>query len=115
MGALYTPFGPSNLRMLTHVLKAGKAANIPVSLCGEMASEPLLTPICIALGFSSLSVNLSMIPRVKWLIRRLKLSDSKVMLEKCLEMDTARDVREYLTREMTQRFPELASRLEQIN
>ena len=113
LGDLYTPFGPSNLRMLTHVLKAGKAANIPISLCGEMASEPLLTPICIALGFSSLSVNLSMIPRVKWLIRRLKLSDSQTMLKRCLDMDTASDVRDYLAREMTQRFPELASRLEQ--
>jgi phosphoenolpyruvate-protein phosphotransferase (PTS system enzyme I) len=112
LGALYTPFGPSNLRMLTHVVKAGQDAGIPVSLCGEMASEPLLTPICIALGFSSLSVNLAMIPRVKWLVRRIKLADAQIMLEKCLDMDTAMEVQEYLTVEMVQRFPGLASRLE---
>ena len=112
LGALYTPFGPSNLRMLTHVLQAGKKAGIPVSLCGEMASEPLLAPICIALGFSSLSVNLAMIPRVKWLVRRLKLADSKIMLKRCLDMDTSMEVREYLTVEMVKRFPGLASRLE---
>ncbi|MBL92930.1 MAG: phosphoenolpyruvate--protein phosphotransferase [Myxococcales bacterium] len=112
LGRLYTPFGPSNLAMLAHLVEAGRKAGIPVSLCGEMASEPLLTPICIALGFSSISVNLSMIPRVKWLIRRISLSEAQAILQKCLAMDTAKEVRHYLIQEMTQRFPEMKERLE---
>ena len=99
--------------MLTHLVQEGQKANIPVSLCGEMASEPLLTPICIALGFSSLSVNLAMIPRVKWMIRRIKLSQAQQMLNTCLDMKTAEEVRSFLTNEVTSLFPEMKSRLEQ--
>ena len=53
-----------------------------------------------------------MIPRVKWLIRRIKISEAQKMLKKCLTMDTAREVRHYLIQEMTQRFPEMKTRLE---
>jgi phosphotransferase system enzyme I (PtsI) len=62
---------PAVVRQLRHVLKVGQAADIEVSVCGEMASEPLSAVLLLGLGFRALSVAPPAIPLVKWVIRNV--------------------------------------------
>ncbi|MBI5509368.1 MAG: phosphoenolpyruvate--protein phosphotransferase [Deltaproteobacteria bacterium] len=72
---LYLPLHPAVLRVLATCVHAATAHRIPVSVCGEMAANPLYTPIFVALGVGELSMNAASIPSVKRLIRELAKAD----------------------------------------
>jgi phosphotransferase system enzyme I (PtsI) len=107
---LYKPLHISNLRAIRHVIEAGKGAGIPVSLCGEMAADPLCTAVCIALGFKTLSMPQAAIPRVAWAIRRLEKSGADALLERCLSLSTVEEVEAHVHEIMRDILPDLASR-----
>jgi phosphotransferase system enzyme I (PtsI) len=65
----FTPHDPSIVRQLQRVLEVGKAAGLPVSVCGEMASEPLSAVLLLGLGYDCLSVSPPALPLVKWVVR----------------------------------------------
>lgn len=104
---LYRPLHLSNLRALQHVTKAAKAAKIPVSLCGEMAADPMCTAVCLALGFDTLSMPFSAIPRIAWAIRRLQKSDADALLEECLALSTIEEIEHAVEAAMHEVLPEL--------
>ena len=59
-------------------MTAAKLENKPVSICGEMASDPLALIILLALEFDSISVHASILPKIKWQIRQLSLQQCKI-------------------------------------
>ena len=59
------------------MLAAGHAKGIPVSVCGEMASEPLYAVLLLGLGFTTLSVAPPTLPLLKWLVRTVPISAAK--------------------------------------
>jgi phosphoenolpyruvate-protein kinase (PTS system EI component) len=65
----FTPHHPSIVRQLHRVAEVGRAASLPVSVCGEMASEPLSAVLLIGLGYDRLSVSPPALPLVKWVVR----------------------------------------------
>lgn len=67
----YDPVAPSVLRMLRDVVRQCDAAGVPVSLCGEMAGNPLDAMALVGLGFRRLSMSPSSVGRVKAMIRSL--------------------------------------------
>jgi len=67
----FNPHDPSIVRQLHRVLEVGKAAGLPVSVCGEMASEPLSAVLLLGLGYDRLSVSPPALPLVKWVIRSI--------------------------------------------
>lgn len=69
LASRFTPHDPAILRMMRDVLVAGNAGGIPVSVCGEMASEPLYAILLLGLGFTTLSVAPPALPMLKWLVR----------------------------------------------
>ena len=89
---LYNPLTPSVIHLLKQVADAGKANNIPVFMCGEMASEPLCTPILLGMGLTELSINSQAIPMVKDAIRALDDSACHEFLEKVLEQTTTEQI-----------------------
>src|SRR5262249_40879307 len=86
---LYRPLHLSVLRMLVKVCEAGRAAKIPVSMCGEMAGEPSYALLLLGLGLAQLSMNAQSIPLVKRIIRAARLSDGQKLLREILELTTA--------------------------
>lgn len=103
---LYEPLHPAILRLLNQIITNAREAEIPVSICGEMAGEPLYTLILLGLGLDKLSMNAISIPHVKQIIRQSTFVDARKMLEKSLEMETAAEVETFVAKEMSQRFPE---------
>jgi len=65
----FTPHHPAIVRQLHRVVEVGRAANLPVSVCGEMASEALSAVLLIGLGYDRLSVSPPALPLVKWVVR----------------------------------------------
>ena len=65
----FTPHHPAIVRQLQRVVEVGRAANLPVSVCGEMASEALSAVLLIGLGYDRLSVSPPALPLVKWVVR----------------------------------------------
>ena len=65
---LYDPLHPSVLRLIEMTLKAGHHANIPVSMCGEMASDPMYTRLLLGMGLSYFSVPATALLEIKSII-----------------------------------------------
>jgi phosphotransferase system enzyme I (PtsI) len=69
LASRFNPHDPSIVRQLHRVVEVGRAAELPVSVCGEMASEPLSAVLLLGLGYDRLSVSPPALPLVKWVIR----------------------------------------------
>lgn len=89
---LFKPLHPSILRMIKLVVSAAKIANIDVTLCGEMAGDPLYIMVLIGLGLNALSMNSISIPRVKTIIRNISYSDAQSLVTKMLTMSSAEEI-----------------------
>ncbi|MWV10650.1 phosphoenolpyruvate--protein phosphotransferase [Pseudomonas sp. R-28-1W-6] len=84
---LYDFLHPAVLHALTLVIAGAHAEGKPVSICGEMAGDPAAAVLLLAMGFDSLSMNATNLPKVKWLLRQISLSKAKELLEQLLRMD----------------------------
>lgn len=104
---LYDPLHPAILRALKLVCQAAREAGIDVSMCGEMAGEPLYSLVLLGLGLTELSMNPSCIPRVKRVIRQVSRQDGEELLEKLFSLKTGKEVSAYIDQEMRRRLPEL--------
>jgi phosphotransferase system enzyme I (PtsI) len=103
---LYEPLHPAILRMIKQAADAGRQAGISVSLCGELAGEPLYIPILLGFELDSLSMNPLAVPRVKKIIRNASLEESKVFLNEVLNFTTAGQINDYLCDLAWKRFRE---------
>ncbi len=108
---LYRPLHLAVLRMLKGVCEAARSAGIPVSICGEMAGDPIYAPVLLGLGLSELSMNGASIPAVKDVIRSASAADGRRLLERMLELTAADEIQALLEAELARAFPTLASRL----
>jgi phosphotransferase system enzyme I (PtsI) len=92
----FTTEHPAILRQLRTVRAAATAAGIPVSICGEMASEPLSVVLLIGLGFVELSVAPPALPLLKLIVRSVPAAVADEAARRALEADTATQVRDVL-------------------
>lgn len=74
---LYDPAHPAVIRILKQIVDTGHAKKIKVSVCGEMAGDPLFAPLLLGLGVDELSMTPTLMPAVKFLIRAMKMSDAR--------------------------------------
>ena len=107
---MYQPFHPAILRMIRQVVQEAKKAGIKISLCGEMAGDPLCIPILLALGLDELSLNARSIPLVKTIVRAIPLEQARYDFEQVLHLNTAMEVRDYLLKRMKKMIPELGEK-----
>ena len=72
---LYDPLHPAMLRLIQFTVEAANRHRIPVSVCGELAANPMMTPLLLGLGLRSFSTNASAVPRVKQAVRGTTIDD----------------------------------------
>ena len=104
---LYRPLHLAVLRTLKLVCDAGRQAGIAVSMCGEMAGEPLYVLVLLGLGMTELSMNGGSIPLVKRIVRQACAADGRRLVERLLELTAADEIEREVRSEMAQRFPGL--------
>jgi phosphotransferase system enzyme I (PtsI) len=108
---LYQPLHPAVLRLLKTVIDAALAAGIPLSICGDMASDPMLTWILVGLGLRELSMDPASIPLVKSVIRASRLADMEALVQEALTLENELLVTQLVERRMRERLPaEMATR-----
>lgn len=101
---LYSHFHPSVLRMIKNVLDAGKKAQIPVSMCGEMAADPVAIPLLLSMGFDDISATHAIIPEIKKIIREIDFTDCKELYKRVSKLQTTKEVSDFLHKFFKQRF-----------
>jgi phosphotransferase system enzyme I (PtsI) len=106
LASRFTPHDPSIVRQLQQVLEVGKAAGLPVSVCGEMASEPLSAVLLLGLGYECLSVSPPALPLVKWVIRTIPEESARRAARAALNASSAAEVSNLL-RETVGEFMDL--------
>ncbi|WP_426151685.1 phosphoenolpyruvate--protein phosphotransferase [Pseudomonas sp. DC3000-4b1] len=84
---LYDYLHPAVLQALQHVVTEAHAEGKPVSICGEMAGDPAAAVLLMAMGFDSLSMNATNLPKVKWMLRQVSHEKSRELLAQLMKMD----------------------------
>ncbi|BAK84197.1 phosphoenolpyruvate--protein phosphotransferase [Komagataeibacter medellinensis] len=92
VAALYDPLHPAVLRLVRMAADAGLRQRRPVSLCGEMASDPRCVPLLVGLGIRAFSMHASAVPRVKQAIRAVGMDDCRRMAARALEAADGQEV-----------------------
>jgi phosphotransferase system enzyme I (PtsI) len=103
VASLYSPGDPAVLRLIAMVVNAAHKRGTAVTVCGEMSGEPLYTMLLLGMGLRQLSVAPHHIPVIKRLIRAVTVTESIVVAQEAMRLETARDVNNYL-REQTRRI-----------
>lgn len=93
---LYEPLHPAVLRLIRTVRRAAARHRIPVSLCGEMASDPALVGLLVGLGLTEFSMTPGAIPIVRHVIEELNAAEAKRLAGHALRLATAAEIEQYL-------------------
>jgi phosphotransferase system enzyme I (PtsI) len=100
VAGLYRPLHPGIVRMLRMIVHNARAAGIDVSICGEMAGDPAMTPILLGCGLRRLSVSPRRIPAIKRRVRELSLANLEGIVDTCSNFATAAELDGYLAAEL---------------
>ena len=93
---LYEPYSPAVLRLVYHVVQVAQHAGIHISMCGEMAGDPMMAPLLLGMGLDELSMGPARIPLIKEVIRHVYLGDVKELAHEVLKLKTANEVRKHM-------------------
>jgi phosphotransferase system enzyme I (PtsI) len=93
---LYEPLHPAVLRLVRLVSRAARRQGVPVSLCGEMASDPAVVGLLIGLGLTEFSMTPAAIPLVRRVVSDLRADDARRLARHALGLATAPEVEQYL-------------------
>ena len=94
---LYEPLHPAILRTIRMVVRAGRRHHVPVSVCGEMAADPVLLTLLVGLGLTEFSMAPSAIVVAKQVLRGMHTAEARQIANRSLRARTSADVEQTLT------------------
>ncbi|WDE00371.1 phosphoenolpyruvate--protein phosphotransferase [Thalassomonas actiniarum] len=100
VASLYDGYHPAVLRALKTIADESGKYMVPLSLCGELASDPGGAILLLAMGYDKLSMNPHNVARIKWVIRHIDFQRAKVILAHALSLETAKQVHGYLNEQL---------------
>jgi phosphotransferase system enzyme I (PtsI) len=106
LASLFSPFHPAVLRLIGETVSKARKVGIPVSMCGEMAWNPLAVPLLIGLGLNELSVVPVLIPRIKSIILRISRKEWQGIARYVLRKRSKMDILNYLNKKFREMFPD---------
>jgi phosphotransferase system enzyme I (PtsI) len=92
LAGLFNPFHPAVVRQLHQVSRVARAAGIEVSVCGELAANPLGAFLLLGLDIHSLSVAWPSLPEIKKVIREMRIEEARKAAARALAAPTSREV-----------------------
>ena len=93
---LYDDLHPAVLRALMQVVEGARKFNRPVSVCGELAGNPLAVPLLLGMGIESLSMSAGSLLRIKWVVRSLGRVRARQLLQAAMRMEEAYQVKRFM-------------------
>ena len=106
VSTLYSAADPAVLRLIRTVIQDAHKAQIDLSVCGEMASEPEYIMLLLGLGVRTLSLTPPMIPEIKQIIRTVTMEDCNQLARKVLGLNSERQISAYLRNAARKILPE---------
>lgn len=100
LASRFTPLHPAVLRLIRQAATVAREHDVNIAVCGEMASEPLMAFALIGLGLRQLSVSPRSVPRVKHLVRSIRVTAAVAAVEEALNAGTAEAVDAILSRRL---------------
>ena len=89
---LYEPTHPAIIRLIKTTVDAAHRHGIWAGVCGEIAGDPVLAPLLIGLGVDELSAAPTVVAQVKYMVRRLKLSEAQALAEFALQCESPAEI-----------------------
>jgi phosphotransferase system enzyme I (PtsI) len=89
---LYEPTHPAIVRLIKTTVDAARRHNIRVAVCGEMAGDPVLTPLLLGLGVDELSAAPPLVPQIKFMVRRIKMPEAQALAEFALNCESPTEI-----------------------
>ncbi len=105
LNEFYEPTDPSVIRLMRIITQEANKACIPVSVCGEIASDPRFTALLLGLGIQELSVAPHHLPIIKNAVRNTSIIDAVNLVEKALTLLTAKEIMSLLVEEYKKTVP----------
>ena len=102
---LYKPLHPSVLRLVRFIIQTALREGKDVSVCGEMAADPLCALVLLGFGLRTLSMNPIFIPRIKRTLRSVDLRTVEKVVEEAMNLKTAQDVEESIIERILAKHP----------
>lgn len=92
----FTPLHPAVLSLIQMSVQAAQQADIPISICGEMAGDPKYAPLLIGFGLRDLSMSAPQLSRLKHRLSSLSLPNTEQIAKHCLSLGRAEDIEQFL-------------------
>ncbi len=105
---LCQPLAPPVLIILNKVIKACNNANIPVTVCGEMAGTPKAFVLLLGMGLRRFSMSPAFIPSIKQLASQITVSEAEQIVKSVMNLKTTSQVKKFMARQLEQIAPNLA-------
>jgi len=93
---LYNSEDPAVLKLISRTIQVAGQFNKPVSLCGQMSSNPLYAMLLMGLGLRQFSTSPHTLPEIKQVIRNVSMKECNEIAEKVMQIDNYRDVQSFL-------------------
>ena len=100
---LYEPLHPAILRLIRHIRRAAAARKVPLSVCGEMASDPAVLALLVGMGLTQFSMTPAAIPVARQVIQEIDARELRLVAARALKLDTAPEIEQFLTDALTNR------------
>lgn len=107
LAALASPFDPAILRLIGTSVRAAQEAQISVSICGAMASDPLAVLLLVGFGLRDLSMESAAIAEIKEALRRVTLEECESLVRETLHLCTAREIELYVAERFAPRLSDV--------
>ena len=100
---LYEPLHPAILRLLRHIRRAAARQRVPLSMCGEMASDPAVLALLIGMGFTHFSMTPAAIGVARQVVQELDSHDLRAIAARVLSLESAPEIEQFLVDALTTR------------
>jgi phosphotransferase system enzyme I (PtsI) len=100
---LYEPLHPAILRLIRHIRRAAAKQNVPLSVCGEMASDPAVLALLVGMGLAQFSMTPAAIPVARQVIQEMDARELRLVAARALKLETAPEIEQFLTDALTKR------------
>jgi len=102
---LFKPLHPSVLRLLKFIIDSARKAGKEVTVCGEMAADPLSAIVLLGLGLKNFSMNPIFIPRIKRVLRSIEYGTARKIVHRALTLKTAQEIEEHILESVLVKHP----------
>ena len=102
---LFKPLHPSILRILKFIIETTQAAGKEITVCGEMAADPLSALVLLGFGLRKFSMNPIFIPRIKEVLRSVENKTIRRIVRKAMQLNSAQEIEEYIIERVLVKYP----------